>query len=96
MGKPGDGQSNDIAMLRGHAIASGTPRLDLSAHLMSGEADAIVPASVVARWAGYFGGPVRHHVIAGGHFFAFRDSRDRVLDLLTTILRATVVRSSRA
>ncbi len=86
----------DIAMLRGHAIAPGTARLGLSVHLMSGEADAIVPESTVARWAGYFDGPVRHHAIAGGHFFPFRDSRDRVLELLTTILRATVARPPRA
>ena len=85
----------DIAMLRGHEIAPGTARLDLSVHLMSGEDDSIVPESAVARWAGYFGGPVTHHAIAGGHFFAFRESQDRVLELLTTILRATVARRSR-
>ena len=86
----------DIAMLRGHAIAPGTARLGLSVHLMSGEADAIVPESAVARWAGYFDGPVTHHAIAGGHFFPFRDSRDRVLELLTTALRATVARPPQA
>lgn len=82
----------DIAMLRGHEIAPGTTRLDVSVHLMSGEADGIVPQSAVARWAGYFDGPVTLLAIAGGHFFPFRESQDRVLELMTTILRETVVR----
>jgi medium-chain acyl-[acyl-carrier-protein] hydrolase len=85
----------DIAMLRGHEIAPGTARLDVSVHLMNGEADGIVPESAVARWAEYFGGPVTHHAIAGGHFFPFRDSRGQVLELLTTILHATVARRSK-
>jgi surfactin synthase thioesterase subunit len=85
----------DIAMLRGHAIAPGTARLDVSAHLMCGEADPIVPPGAVARWAGYFSGPVTHHAIAGGHFFPFREGQDWVLELLTTILRETVARRSR-
>ena len=85
----------DIAMLRSYEIAPGTPPLDVSVHLMSGEADGIVPESAVARWAGYFGGPVTHHAIAGGHFFPFRESQDRVLELLTGILRDTVARRTR-
>ncbi len=85
----------DIAMLRGHAIVPGTDRLDVSVHLMSGEADGIVPQSAVARWAGYFDGPVTHHAIAGGHFFPFRESQSHVLELMTTILRETVARRSR-
>ncbi len=85
----------DIAMLRGHAIAPGTARLDVCVHLLSGEADGIVPESVVARWAGYFDGPVTHHAIAGGHFFPFRESQDRVLELMTRILRETVARRTR-
>jgi medium-chain acyl-[acyl-carrier-protein] hydrolase len=84
----------DIAMLRGHAIAPRTARLDVSAHLLSGEADPIVPPGAVARWAGYFSGPVTHHAIAGGHFFPFREGQDWVLELLTTILRETVARRS--
>ena len=84
----------DIAMLRGHAIATDAARLDVSVHLMSGEADGIVPENAVARWAGYFDGPVTHHAIAGGHFFPFRESQDRVLELMTGILRATVARRS--
>jgi len=84
----------DIAMLRGHEIAPETARLDVSVHLMSGEADGIVPASAVARWAGYFAGPVTHHAIAGGHFFPFRESQSRVLELTTGILRETVTRRS--
>ncbi|MFQ5564846.1 MAG: thioesterase II family protein [Paracoccaceae bacterium] len=85
----------DIAMLRRHVIAPGTARLDTSVHLMSGEGDGIVPRSAVARWAGYFNGPVTHHVIPGGHFFPFRESHDRVLTLMATILRQTVARRSR-
>jgi len=85
----------DIAMLRRHEIAPGTARLDVSVHLMSGEADGIVPGQAVARWAGYFSGPVTHHAIAGGHFFAFRESQGPVLELMTTILRETVARRSR-
>ena len=85
----------DIAMLRRYEIAPGTARLDVSVHLMSGEADGIVPDSAVARWAGYFDGPVTHHAIAGGHFFPFRESQDRVLELMTRILRETVARRAR-
>ena len=85
----------DITMLRGHEIAPGTARLDVSVHLMSGEADGIVPRSAVARWAGYFDGTVTHHAIAGGHFFPFRESQDHVLELMTTILRETVARRTR-
>jgi surfactin synthase thioesterase subunit len=83
----------DIAMLRGHAIAPGTARLDVSVHLLSGEADSIVPESAVARWARYFDGPVTHHAIVGGHFFPFRESQGRVLELMTGILRETVART---
>ena len=85
----------DIAMLRGHEIAPGTARLDVSVHLMSGEADGIVPKSAVARWAGYFDGTVTYHAIAGGHFFPFRESQGRVLELMTGILRETVARRTR-
>ena len=86
---------SDIAMLRRHDIAPGTARLDVSVHLLSGEADGIVRESAVARWAGYFDGPVTHHVIAGGHFFPFRESQDHVLELMTTILREMVARRTR-
>jgi surfactin synthase thioesterase subunit len=86
----------DIDMLRRHEIAPGTARLDVSVHLMSGEADGIVPESAVARWAGYFDGPVTHHSIAGGHFFPFREGQDLVLELITRILRETVARRTRA
>jgi medium-chain acyl-[acyl-carrier-protein] hydrolase len=86
---------SDIAMLRGHEIAPGTARLDVSAHLMSGETDEIVPENSVARWAGYFKRPVTHHEIAGGHFFPFRESQGRVLELMTRILRETVARRTR-
>ncbi len=82
-------------MLRGHAIAPGTARLNVSVHLMSGEDDGIVPESAVARWAGYFDGPVTHHAIAGGHFFPFREGQDLVLELITRILRETVARRTR-
>ena len=85
----------DIAMLRGHEIAPETARLDVTAHLMSGKADGIVPESAVARWAGYFDGPVTHHAIAGGHFFPFRESQSRVLELVTAILRETVTQRTR-
>ena len=85
----------DIAMLRRYEIAPGTARLDVSVHLMSGQADGIVPESAVARWAGYFSGPVTHHAIAGGHFFPFRESQGRVLELMTGILRETVARRTR-
>jgi surfactin synthase thioesterase subunit len=62
---------------------------------MCGEADPVVPPGAVARWAGYFSGPVTHHAIAGGHFFPFRGSRDRVLELMAGILRETAARRSR-
>jgi surfactin synthase thioesterase subunit len=66
----------------------------VSAHLLSGETDAIVPGHSVARWAGYFEKPVTRHEIAGGHFFPFRESQDYVLDLLTRLLREAVARET--
>lgn len=82
----------DIEMLRRYEIAPGTKRLDVSVHLLSGEADGIVPESAVARWTRYFGGPVTHHAIEGGHFFPFRESQNHVLELMTRILREAVAR----
>jgi surfactin synthase thioesterase subunit len=83
---------SDIAMLRRHEIAPGTPRLDVSTHLMSGEADTIVPAASVARWAEFIQGPVTRHEFTGGHFFPFRESQDQVLEHVTRILLAAVGR----
>jgi medium-chain acyl-[acyl-carrier-protein] hydrolase len=84
--------ASDIAILRRHEIAQRNPRLDVNAHLLSGETDAIVPGRLVARWAGYFRKPVTQHEIAGGHFFPFRESQGYVLDLLTRLLREAVAR----
>jgi medium-chain acyl-[acyl-carrier-protein] hydrolase len=86
--------ASDIAILRRHEFTQGKARLDVSAHLLSGETDAIVPGHSVARWAGYFEKPVTRHEIAGGHFFPFRESQDYVLDLLTRLLREAVARET--
>ena len=83
---------HDIAMLRRHEIAPETPRLDVNAHLMSGEADTIVPAGSVARWAEFLRGPVTRHELMGGHFFPFRESQDRILELMKRILHEAVGR----
>lgn len=83
---------SDIAMLRRHEIAPATPRLDVNAHLISGDVDTIVPAGSVARWAEFFGGPVTQHEVIGGHFFPFRESQDHVLELMARLLREAVGR----
>jgi len=87
--------SSDIAMLRRHEIPPGTPLLNVSAHLMSGSDDAIVPGVSVTRWAAFFAGAINHYEIAGGHFFPFRESQDHVLALTTELLRETVARRTR-
>jgi surfactin synthase thioesterase subunit len=86
--------ASDIAILRRHEIAPGMARLDVSAHLLSGQADAIVPGCAVARWAGYFKEPATHHEIAGGHFFPFRESQAYVLKLMTRLLREAIARET--
>jgi len=84
--------ASDIAILRRHEIARETARLDVTAHLLSGETDAVVPVGSVSRWVEYFDDPVVHHRIAGGHFFPFRESQGYVLELLTKLLREAVAR----
>lgn len=83
--------ASDIVILRRHELAPGMARLDMNAHLLSGETDTIVPGRSVARWAGCFKNTVTHHSFAGGHFFPFRESQGYVLDLLTRLLREAVV-----
>lgn len=73
----------DFQLLRQHSV-SGTDQLpDVSATLLSGDSDPVVPPDAVALWRPLIGGNVVQRTLQGGHQFPFQESTQAVIGLIT-------------